>query len=277
MTRPDLRRARKPNSWRAKTRVLLASLASMLLLCVGSVLMLIIGVLTGFQARRFYAEVLARGMARMALGFYGVRIIEHRDFPFRTRQTVYISNHTSALDMFVLISLGLPNCRYFLSGFLRKILPLWIIGWMIGIFWTVPQTQGKKRTRIFQRADQVLKRSGESVFLTPEGQITWVFNKGAFHLATSLKAPILPIYIFIPNEVDPGPWTNGDGMDVRAGDVHVYYRAEIDTSSWSIEDVSTYRDQARNMYVAWCTELSGGAPELLDKQLNVSDSLSTDH
>lgn len=256
MTRPDHRRARKPTTLRVKTRVLLASLASILLLCIGSLLMLIVGLLTGFQARRFYTEVIARSMARTALSFYGVRIIEHREFLFPKLQTVYISNHTSALDMFVLISLGFPNCRYFLSGFLRKIIPLWIIGWMIGIFWTVPQTQGKKRTMIFQNADQLLKRTGESVFLTPEGQITWVFNKGAFHLATSLKAPILPIYIYIPNEVDPGPWTSGDGMEVRAGDIHVYYRPEIDTSKWRIEEVSMHRDQVRSMYVEWANELS---------------------
>ncbi len=254
MTRPDNRRKRKPTTWRTKTRVALATIASVFLLCVGSIVMLVVGVLTGFQARRFYTEVLARGLARTALRFYGVRIIEHRDFPFPNRQTVYISNHTSALDMFVLISLGFPNCRYFLSGFLRKILPLWIIGWLMGIFWTAPQTQGSKRTQIFQNADRLLKRNGESVFLTPEGQITWVFNKGAFHLATSLRAPILPIYIYIPNEVDPGPWTNGDGLDVRAGDVHVYYRPEIDTSSWRVEEVAMHRDQVRSMYVEWAEQ-----------------------
>jgi 1-acyl-sn-glycerol-3-phosphate acyltransferase len=255
MIRPDRRRTRERTTWKVKTRVLLASAASMLLLCFGALLMLLFGVLTGFQTRRICSEVLARVMARIALRFFGVRIIEHRDFPFPSRQTIYISNHTSALDMFVLISLGFPNCRYFLSGFLRKILPMWIIGWMIGIFWTAPQTQGKKRTKIFQNADQLLRRTGESVFLTPEGQITWVFNKGAFHLATSLKAKILPIYILIPNEVDPGPWTNGDGLDVRAGDVHVHYRPEIDTSSWSIEDIALHRDQVRSMYLEWAKEL----------------------
>ena len=63
-------------------------------------------------------------MARMALWLFGVRIVEHRDVPFPSRQTVFISNHTSAVDMFVIIALGLPNSRYFLSGFLRKFLPL---------------------------------------------------------------------------------------------------------------------------------------------------------
>jgi len=34
----------------------------------------------------------------------------------------FIANHTSTVDMFVIIALGLPNCRYFLSGFLKKFL-----------------------------------------------------------------------------------------------------------------------------------------------------------
>ena len=43
------------------------------------------------------------------------------------RQTVYVSNHSSTLDLFVLVALGLPNTRFFLSGFLQKIVPLGII------------------------------------------------------------------------------------------------------------------------------------------------------
>ena len=63
----------------------------------------------------------------------------HQDAPFPARQSVYISNHTSTLDVFILVALGLPNARFFLSGYLRKMLPLGIIGYLIGIFWTVPQ------------------------------------------------------------------------------------------------------------------------------------------
>ena len=35
-------------------------------------------------------------------------------------QTVYVSNHSSTLDVFVLIALGLPRTRFFLSGFLQE-------------------------------------------------------------------------------------------------------------------------------------------------------------
>lgn len=249
--RPDLRSPRGRPTFAVRLRVIVALVLSAILFTVGSVVMFLIGIVTLFQARRFYAEVLTRGLVQIALWFFGVRIVEHRTQPFAQRQTVYISNHTSALDMFVIISLGLPNCRYFLSGFLRKFLPLWLVGWMIGIFWTALQRYPERRTRIFQNADRLLKRTGESVFLTPEGQVTGRFNKGAFHLATSLRAPIQPIYILIPNEVDPGPWTNGDGLEIRSGDVHVFYGDLIDTSEWQVAEVDMRRNQVREMYANW--------------------------
>jgi hypothetical protein len=39
---------------------------------------------------------------------------------------------------FVPVALGLPRCRFFLSGFLKKLVPLGIISWLLGFF-TVPQ------------------------------------------------------------------------------------------------------------------------------------------
>ena len=259
-TRPDLRAPRPPASRAVKLRIGMAVAVGAVILCVGAAAMFLVGVVTLFQARRFYAEVIARTMSRLALWPFGVRIIDHRDAPFPNRQTVFISNHTSTLDMFVIIALGLPNSRYFLSGFLRKFLPLWLIGWMIGIFWTALQKHPEQRTKIFQNAERVLRRTGESVFLTPEGQVTWRFNKGAFHLATALQAPILPIYILIPNDVDPGPWFGGDGLTARPGDVHVFYKPPIETSHWRLEDLDANRHQVREMYVAWKQELLSPQP-----------------
>lgn len=254
-TRPDQRAPRPPATLAVKLRIVLAATLSAIILCVGAVAMFLVSVLTLFQTRRFCAEVLARNYSRWALWLFGVEIVEHRDAKFPSRQTVYISNHTSTVDMFVIIALGLPNSRYFLSGFLRKILPLWLIGWLIGIFWTVPQKYPDKRTKIFQNAERVLRRTGESVFLTPEGQVTWRFNKGAFHLATALGAPIQPIYIEIPNDVDPGPWLEGDGVTARPGVVHVHYKPLIETAYWRLEDLDANRNRVRELYLDWKKEL----------------------
>ena len=84
-------------------------------------------------------------------------------------QTIYISNHSSTLDVFLLIALGLPRTRFFLSGFLRKIVPLGIIGTLIRIFWTVPQEYPNRRREIFKRADRVLRAHRRLGLSQPRG------------------------------------------------------------------------------------------------------------
>ena len=224
--------------------------ASLMAMSVTALMMLIVATLTAFQARRFNAEVVAKAGAKMVLRVWGVRLEVHQKQPFPQTQIVYVSNHISSLDPFVLIALGLPNSRYFLKGFVRKYLPMGIVAHLTGTFFTVPQDFPEKRRKLFQRAERVLRRTGESVFLTPEGKITLTgqigpFNKGAFHLATNLKAPIVPLYIRIPPETDPG-----GGFDVRApGTVHVFVEDPISTADWSLDQLEQNRDRIHAFFV----------------------------
>jgi 1-acyl-sn-glycerol-3-phosphate acyltransferase len=224
---------------------------TMVLMTIGALVMLVVAVLTGFQLRRFYSETIAMRLGRITLRLWGIRMVVHQQQPFPAGQTIYISNHTSTIDVFVLIALGLPNARFFLSGFLRKLLPLGLIGYLIGIIWTVDQIYPDKRRRIFQRAEQLLRRTGESVYLSPEGERITTgqighFNKGAFHLATALKVPIIPLFIRIPLEINPGM-----GLNARPGTVDVFIRPPIDTSHWRIEDLMGNKEKVRDMYVEW--------------------------
>ena len=87
------------------------------------------------------------------------------------------------------------------------------------------------------------------MYLSPEGKCVTTgeighFNKGAFHLATSLKAPIVPIYIHIPPKVQG--WR---GYRAQPGTVDVYFLPTIDTSSWRLEDLETNRDRVRGLYL----------------------------
>ena len=230
--------------------------AGLVVMSMGALLMLCAAMLSGFRLRRFYSERLAGPLGKILLGIFGVRFIVHSLGPFPKGQVVYISNHTSTIDMFVLIAMSLPNARFFLSGFLRKLLPLGLIGYLIGIFWTVPQAYPERRRAIFARAARVLAATGESVYLSPEGErITGGrighFNKGAFHLATALRAPIVPMFIAIPRGIDPGK-----GLDARPGTVHVHIGASIDTSTWRVEDVEANRDDVRRFYERWHAELA---------------------
>ena len=208
---------------RRSSRLRIVTLASMAagLVTLAPIVLVPIGVVTGFRARRLYAAI-ARATSLGVLRLFGVRLRVHQEAPFPSTQTVYISNHTSTLDPIILVALCLPNCRFFLSGFLQKIVPLGLIARMMGTFFTVPQNRPAERTRIFERAERVLRRTRESVYLSPEGgRITTSrighFNKGAFHLATNLRAPIVPMYFLTPSEIDPGL-----RFDARPGTVGVY-------------------------------------------------------
>ncbi len=181
-----------------------------LIITGAAVILIPLGLVTGFRARRLYSTV-ARGAARAILFLYGVRVRVVKTAPFPRTQTIYISNHTSTLDLFVLVAIGLPNCRFFLSGSLRKYVPLGVIAWTMGTFFTVPQDRPEERRRIFARAERVLRRTRESVYLSPEGgRITTGeighFNKGAFHLATSLASADRPALLRDSARRRSGAW-----------------------------------------------------------------------
>jgi 1-acyl-sn-glycerol-3-phosphate acyltransferase len=233
---------------RSRAHVIALVTAAGLVVTITSVILIPIGSLTLFRARRLYSRI-ARVSSQIVLSMCGVKLRVHQAEPFPVTQTIYISNHTSTLDLFILVALGLPNCRFFLSGFLRKIVPLGIISWMMGTFFTVPQDRPAERARIFQRAEDVLRRTGESVYLSPEGgRITTGqvghFNKGSFHLATNLRVPIVPMYFRIAPDVDPGR-----GFDARPGFVDVYVYPAINTHDWRLEDLVANTERARDFMV----------------------------
>jgi 1-acyl-sn-glycerol-3-phosphate acyltransferase len=235
---------REPRVFRARALAVCAGV----LMCATAALMVPLGLLTAFRARRLYAAC-ATAASRAILRLYGIRMEVHGAPPWPPAQTIYVSNHTSTLDIFILVALGMPNTRFFLSGFLRKILPLGIISSMMGTFFTVPQSNPAERARIFARAARVLKRTRESVYLSPEGERVTTgavghFNKGAFHLATDLHAPIVPMFLYIPPDVDPRR-----GLDARPGTVHVYVLPAVDTRAWVLDDLVTNKEQVRDVLV----------------------------
>lgn len=253
LPRPEMRRAsNRPR------RARLAALAAVTVTIVTAAAFALAPVagLTLFRARRLYARV-ATLTARAVLRVWSLRVVVHRDEPLPAAQTVYVSNHSSTIDLFVLVALGLPDTRFFLSGDLRKLLPLGFIARLMGTFFTAPQSRPAERVRIFSRADAALRRTGESVYLSPEGaRITsggiGRFNKGAFHLATSLRAPIVPLYFAIPPEIDPGR-----GYDARPGTVHVHVKPAIDTSAWRLADLAANTRAVRRQFIQWHREHRG--------------------
>lgn len=227
--------------------------ATFVILGLTALALLPIAVLTAFRARHVY-HAACRHAARLVLRVWGIRLVVKRDGPWPAGQCVYVANHTSTIDLIALVAIGMPGTRFFLSGFVKWYGPIGILASLMGTFYTVPQSRPDERRRIFARADRILRRTGESVFLSPEGaRITTgeigTFNKGAFHIATSLKAPIVPLYFSIPREIDPGM-----GLAAQPGTMEVHVKTPIDTKDWTLDDLMRNKEAVRDLFVAWNRE-----------------------
>jgi 1-acyl-sn-glycerol-3-phosphate acyltransferase len=164
-------------------------------------------------------------------------------------QAIYLLNHSSTIDNFLVVAMGLSNTRYFLSRRTYKVIPLTITSLLQGTFYTPSQSDRPARVSCFQRAERILRRTGYSTILSPEGKRVCTgeigpFNKGAFHLATNLKVPIAPVYFYIPHHVNS--WTT---FNFKPGNIVVELLPMIDTSNWSLDRLEEQRESVRRVYV----------------------------
>ena len=205
---------------------------------------------TGFRARKLCANTILPVFAKSCLSLMDIKFVVHGRENIPSGQAVYISNHPSFLDLFLMASLKLPNLRSFLSEDVLKYIPIAVIGKALGYFFTPDQTDRNRRVECFQNAASVLRETGDSIFVTPQGERRGHeighFNKGAFHLAMDLRAPLVPIFIETPKSMNPG-------MDITAipGTVHIYIDPPVDTSTWTIEGLDGYPRAFERKYEAF--------------------------
>lgn len=230
---------------------------------LAAVVVVVVQVVSLGQARRWCQNVVATGVARRILRALGVELVVHGGGLLRREgQTVFIGNHTSTLDFFVVTALGLPNARAFLARKSAVFLPVGVLALALGHFFTVPQVYTERRRRIFARAAERLRASGDSVFLTPEGTRCvhglGGFNRGAFHLAVALGVPIQPLFIEVPAGINPGR-----GVKSRPGRVVVRAFPLVSTVGWRVETLGEHVAAVRGCYlgypVGWVDE--GGAAQ----------------
>lgn len=228
--------------------------ATIVVMFACSAAMLLASAATLFRRRQLVKDRILAPCARFILRIWGLRYVVHQPEPFPRERAVFISNHPSTIDIFLLLALGLPNTRFFLWGGLRRNPLIALIGYLIGVFWTVSQKFPEQRRIIFERAERALRRTGESVFLCPEGRrvpggTIGDFNKGAFHLSANLGAPLVPIFIAIPQAIDPGR-----GTRAKPGTVHVYFKPVIETANWNVSDLLIHKENVRDLFVRWNAE-----------------------
>jgi 1-acyl-sn-glycerol-3-phosphate acyltransferase len=137
----------------------------------------------------YWRRIFQSGNARL--------VVEGREH-FDGRPTVVASNHTSLLDIPALMGAVPGSMRMVLKEELTK-LPVWGPALVKSGF--IPVSRGTREKAVDQLAEaERIHDAGVHVWIAPEGTRSrsgelLPFKKGAFHLARSLGAPIIPTWI----------------------------------------------------------------------------------
>ena len=207
------------------------------------------------EGRRISQEVIGGWAGDAILRLLKIKLVVHRRGDWPTYPCFYMSNHSSALDLPVLMALRPPNARSFMKEQYRWYGSLGLVTMLTGTLYTAPQDDHERRVARFREAEELLRRTGESVYGSPEGTRVegrefGPFNRGVFHIATKLGLPIVPVVILIPEDTAPGP-----GVGVNPGEIHVHVGDPIPTDDWTEEDVSANKEKVRDHFMTWKKEL----------------------
>jgi 1-acyl-sn-glycerol-3-phosphate acyltransferase len=222
--------------------------ATLLTLTIGMVLLALMSILTLGMAKNFIIHTFSRGIGHLVLFFAGVKVIF--DGAPINRPAIYISNHSSTLDIFLIMTLGIPKVRY-VAKYELLYNPLFaVMGGLTGQIF-IKRQDTERAVATLNRAYEKIRRQGLSLFVAPEGtrQETGKighFKKGAFRMAIDLQYPIVPVHFAGARQLCPGKT-----LKVQPGTVTIRFYLPIDTGAWTLENLDAQIVKIRGDYVRW--------------------------
>lgn len=131
----------------------------------------------------------------------GLKINVKNEKYLSSNPAIYISNHQSALDIYVLGKIFQPG--YFVTG-KKSLKYVPFLGWFMALSGTffLDRSKSDKARKVLDSALTSLKKQDRALFIFPEGTRSGTeeleflpFKKGAFHLAKQAGIPIVPIVV----------------------------------------------------------------------------------
>ncbi len=175
--------------------------------------------------------------------FTGVRYrVSGKNKPDRRAAYIYVSNHTSFLDV--------PALPLFIPGQFRplgkkELLKIPVLGWIVGtVCVIVDRLDASSRNRSIMALKQLIQR-GVSVFIFPEGSMNRTqqplrpFYDGAFRIAIETQTPVLPMVV-----INAGKLFRPGTAYVRPGIITVKFGKPIAIDNLTIKDVPVLKQQA---------------------------------
>lgn len=135
--------------------------------------------------------------SRVNMAATGLRPVWHgRERVDPDTPCIYLANHQSTMDIWLMILLTPPSARFVAKDSLFRI-P--ILGWALSSAGFIPIDRANRNSamRSLQRAAEKI-RAGRPLVMFPEGTRSRDgslarFKKGAFHLALQARVPVVPV------------------------------------------------------------------------------------
>jgi 1-acyl-sn-glycerol-3-phosphate acyltransferase len=225
-------------SWRTVpafiTGVLATLAAALVVLCRGPA-----------RADSAATDRIVRWWAAVWLRAAGARVVIHGLEHVRPGTAyVVVSNHQSNLDPMVHLRVLPPGMRVLAK---REMFQIWLLGPAMRAIGMIEVDRGSPD---FGQIDQAAARSlaaGRSLLVFPEGTTSpdgtiGQFKEGAFIIAVTSQAPVLPVTIDGTRRI----WPPGRTA-IRGGQVRVVIANPLPTCGLTHHDVPGLRDQTRNV------------------------------
>lgn len=156
----------------------------------------------GVVHRRRLVPPLLRAWGRSLLACAGVRLVLEpaaRDELARPRRRVLTLNHASTLDMLVVTAFW-PDGGVIVMK--REFLSMPVFGWVVRCMDAVPIDRADRASAAaaLQEAARFVREQDRTIIVAPEGTRSRTgelqrFKLGAFHLAQSAEAPLVPLVL----------------------------------------------------------------------------------
>ena len=189
-----------------------------------------------------------RWACRALLRCAGQRVVVEGSFPpMSTGPFIYVFNHTSLLDTFVVIA-AIPEFTTAVGKKEQFSIPIW--GWILRRWGAVPIDRSELKGAI-QSLETVgdAVAGGLSLLVAPEGTRSpdgrlASFKKGPFHIALQQRVPVVPLLISGAFEAkNKGSWV------IRPGVIRVRVLASVHPNDLATPTVEAARDETRGRFV----------------------------
>lgn len=218
----------------------------------GTVFLLICLVLLPFRVLRIKAcNVFGKTVGRAIMWVSGCPLTwkgaEHLD---ASRPAIYISNHTSAMDVFMAMwlspmgTVGIAKKEVVYYPFLGQL-------YLLSGHLRIDRSSPRKAVTSMKELAGYVRDNGLSIFIWPEGtrsksgRLKRPFKKGVGHLALQTGLPIVPVVVKGAHR----SWEKGN-LKLAPVPIEIEVLPPVDTSGWNRRKLGEHLAEIEAMFVA---------------------------